>query len=118
METDKRGIMNKITISIAKDFSEYPAGRYRDDGEYNGTTFREKSLVPVLRDDKQVEVIFDGVAGFGSSFLEEAFGGLIRDAGMTKEFLDTHLLLTTTEPELEDFVKLAQRYIDEASRGK
>ena len=107
--------MNKITISIANDFSAYPAGRYPADGEYNGTTFREEVLLPALTDDARVEVTFDDVAGFGSSFLDEAFGGLIRDEGITKEFLDSHLLLTTTEPELEDFVKLAQRYIDEAS---
>ena len=111
--------MNKITISIADDFSAYPAGRYPNDGKYNGTTFRKDVLVPALKgSNDQVEVIFDGVAGFGSSFLEEAFGGLIRDEEMTKEFLDTHLILRTTELELEDFVKLAQRYIDEAWSGK
>lgn len=110
--------MNKVMISIAKHFSAYPAGRYPDDGEYNGTTFRKKVLVPALTDDMQVEVTFDNVAGFGSSFLDEAFGGLIRNEGMTKEFLDSHLLLTTTEPELEAFVSLAWRYIDQAWRDK
>ena len=110
--------MNKITISIANNFSAYPAGRYPADGEYNGTTFREVVLIPALTEDTQVEVTFDDVAGFGSSFLDEAFGGLIREEGMTKEFLDSHLFLTTTEPELEDFVKLARRYINEASSKK
>ena len=106
--------MNKVMISIAKDFSQYPAGRYPADGEYNGTTFRKEVLVPALTEDTQVEVTFDDVAGFGSSFLDEAFGGLVRDEGMTREFLDSHLNLTTTEPELEAFVSLAQRYIDQA----
>ena len=62
-----------------------------------------------------VEVTFDDLDGLAASFLDEAFGGLVRNEGMTKEFLDLHLHLTTTEPELEDFVKLARRYIDEAS---
>ena len=106
--------MNKNTISIAEDFSAYPAGRYPADGEYNATTFRKEVLIPALTDDTRVDVTFDNVVGIGASFLDEAFGGLIRAEGMTKEFLDAHLLLTTTEPELEAFVKLARRYITEA----
>ena len=38
--------MNKNTISIAEDFSAYPAGRYPADGEYNATTFRKEVLIP------------------------------------------------------------------------
>ena len=107
--------MNKVTISIANHFSAYPAGRYPADGDYNATAFRKKWLVPALADDARVEVTFDDVIGLAASFLDEAFGGLIRSEGMSKEFLDAHLHLTTTEPELEDYVGLARRYIDEAS---
>ena len=107
--------MNKVTISIANNFSAYPAGRYPADGEYNATAFRKEWLLPTLADDARVEVTFDDVVGLASSFLDEAFGGLIRNEGMSKEFLDSHLRLTTTEPELEAYVRLAQRYIDEAS---
>lgn len=107
--------MNKVTISIADHFSAYPAGRYPEDGEHNATAFRKKWLVPALTDDAQVEVTFDDVIGLAASFLDEAFGGLIRNEGMSKEFLDSYLHLTTTEPELEDYVSLARRYIDEAS---
>ena len=65
-------------IAIAEAFSPYPAGRYLEDGKYNGTAFRREHLVPALREFDIVDVVFDGVAGFGSSFLEEAFGGLVR----------------------------------------
>jgi hypothetical protein len=101
------------TISIARDFSRYPAGRFREDGKYSGVAFREDLLVPALTAEKvgRVRVSFDDVAGFGSSFLEEAFGGLIREEGLTKGFLDDHLELVTSEGGLDDFVKLAQRYI-------
>ena len=102
--------MNKVTISIADNFSAYPA-----DGEYNATAFRKEWLLPALTDDARVEVTFDDVVGLAASFLDEAFGGLVRNEGMTKEFLDSHLRLTTTEPELEAYVSLARRYIDEAS---
>ena len=110
--------MNKVTISIADNFSAYPAGRYPEDGDYNATAFRKKWLVPALTDDARVEVTFDDVIGLAASFLDEAFGGLVRNEGMSKEFLDAHLHLTTTEPELEDYVSPARRYIDQAWSDK
>lgn len=106
--------MNNVEISIAKDFSAVPAGRYEGDSEYHGTAFRENCLAPPLKKGDHVHVIFDGVAGFGSSFLDEAFGGLVRNEGLTKEFLADHLSLATSQPELEPFVRLARRYIQEA----
>ena len=47
--------------------------------------------MPALQNSDKVEVIFDGVAGFGYSFLEEAFGGLVQKEGMDKNFLDARL---------------------------
>lgn len=105
------------TIVIAKDFSAYPAGRFLEDGEASGTAFRNKHLIPALNGGfDRVEVVFDGVAGVGSSFLEEAFGGLIRETGMSKTALDERLVLKTNEPDLEDFVRLARRYIEDATK--
>ncbi|MDX2102361.1 MAG: STAS-like domain-containing protein [Alphaproteobacteria bacterium] len=71
-------------LSIANDFSRFPAGRYKDDGPYSGEKFREEFLVPALRANEVVFVDLSGTKGFGSSFLEEAFGGLLR-IGFTKE---------------------------------
>ncbi|NOT84917.1 MAG: STAS-like domain-containing protein [Methylococcaceae bacterium] len=74
--------MNSKTIFIAKDYSETPAGRYLSDGSYSGARFREEFLYPALQEYDQVEVNLDETLGYGSSFLEEAFGGLIREKGM------------------------------------
>ena len=104
------------TIVIARDFSKFPAGRFVTDGEASGAAFR-KMLVNALKSSESVVVVFDGVAGFGSSFLEEAFGGLVRECRMDKAFLDEHLRLRTEESELADFVKLAERYIEEADQA-
>ena len=105
------------TIVIARDFSKFPAGRFPKDGDASATAFRDDLLVPALREGEDVEVVFDGVVGFAASFLEEAFGGLVLEHHMTKAFLDEHLLLRTGESELEDFVKLARRYIKEADQA-
>lgn len=104
------------TIVIARDFSKFPAGRFRCDSEASGTAFRDL-LVDALTNSESVEVVFDGVPGFGSSFLEEAFGGLIRVCHMDKAFLDERLRLRTEDPDLADFVKLAARYIKEADQA-
>jgi len=66
------------TISIADDFTKYPGGRYKKHGKGSGEEFREDFLVPNLEKDEQIIVVLDGTAGYSSSFLEEAFGGLVR----------------------------------------
>ena len=66
------------TIDIAKDFTRYPAGRNRQDGPFSGQAFREDLLAPALSDNQPVRLVMDGTRGYGSSFLEEVFGGLVR----------------------------------------
>lgn len=75
--------MKEIKISIAEDFTKAPAGRYKTDGPYSGERFRDDFLIPALQDADRVIVDLDNTLGYGSSFLEEAFGGLIREKGFT-----------------------------------
>lgn len=70
--------MNKCVISIANDFSKTPAGRYETDGPYSGQLFRDKFLIPALQRCDIVTINLDGTIGYGSSFLEEAFAGVVR----------------------------------------
>ncbi len=65
-------------ISISKDFSEFPGGRYRKHGPHSGEEFRENYLIPAFVRDDEININIDGTKGFPSSFLEEAFGGLLR----------------------------------------
>ena len=88
------------TIVIARDFSKFPAGRFPADGEASGTAFRDL-LLDALHGNESVLVVFDGVAGFAASFLEKAFGGLVRECHMDKAFLDERLRLVTEDPVLE-----------------
>jgi len=72
-----------ITIFV-KDFSVFPGPRTKELGENSGEAFRDDILIPAIREHKQVCVNLDGVFGYGSSFLEEVFGGLVR-AGVSTE---------------------------------
>lgn len=73
-----------MTISVAKDYSPFVLGRYETDSDYNGTGFREKHLLPALKKllqntNETLTVDLDGTFGCDPSFLEEAFGGAIRE---------------------------------------
>ena len=89
----------KKIINVARDFGTEPAGRFPTDGEYCGEAFREKLLWPALSRYERVVVEMDGTEGYGSSFLEEAFGGLVRIHGCTPSDLRTRLSLVSHEDE-------------------
>ncbi|KKA43417.1 STAS-like domain-containing protein [Salinivibrio sp. KP-1] len=76
-------------INIAKDFSRTPFGRYLDDGAHSGERFREEVLIPALNtSSSEVVVDFSGLSlGVASSFIEEAFGGLVRKGFDEKSLL-------------------------------
>lgn len=103
-------------IEIATDFSDVPAGRYPDDGPFNGQLFRQKHLVPALRSSPPVTVAFDDTEGFGSSFLEEAFGGLVRKEGFSSAQLSEILILEAHTARAMRFVRKAAKYISDASK--
>ena len=59
------------TIKIATEYSTQLLGSASpDDGEFNGTRFRDDILRPALEAEDKVKVDIDGVEGYGSSFLE------------------------------------------------
>jgi hypothetical protein len=69
---------------LASEFSEWPAGRYGDDGPASGEAFRA-ILHEMLEGHDVVRLDMRGIMGFGSSFLEECFGGLVRECGHGEE---------------------------------
>ena len=103
-----------IEIHIAEDFSRVPAGRHRNDGPRSGEAFRQDHLAPALRKADKVIVYLDEVEGYGSSFLEEAFGGLVRVEGFAGEELRRSLILETDDGALEYEIR---GYINRSSSG-
>lgn len=105
-----------MKISIATQFSRKPGPRYRKQGPFSAEEFRETKLAPALRqcidDGTLLEVVFDGIRGVGVSFLEESFGGLIRDGFTYKEIKEHLILKWTLNP---DKVKTIDKYIKDAA---
>ena len=86
-------------LKVAEGFSKYPAGRFLTDGPYSGEAFRKRILEPAIRDGKHLTLDLDGTRGYGSSFLEEAFGGLVR-AGFSAERIKTFIELKSKDSSL------------------
>lgn len=111
--------MELIEIRIARDFSSTPGPRYVKEGEFSGELFRQTKLFPAIKraisENKKLVVNLDGTAGYGTSFLEEAFGGLIREERLDHDKILDHLELISTE---EEFLKedIYQYLQDEAQK--
>lgn len=103
----------RATIDIAKDFSDVPAGRFVSDGPYSGEAFRERHLRQALTTGQKVIVTMDGSEGYGSSFLEEAFGGLVRNGHFSPQELHDRMEIVSEDQSLVDEV---WRYIDTATQ--
>jgi len=98
-------------IVISRQFSRFPAGRFQDDGPFSGQAFRDRFLIPALKAAKPFIVDLDGTAGFGSSFLEEAFGGLVRAGYAPNDILVRMKLQSSDESlieEITDYITTAQ----------
>lgn len=96
----------EIELNISKQFSKYPGPRFRKEGEKSGEEFREEILEVAfdqcIKSNNILLVNLDGGAGYGTSFLEEAFGGLARKYNNPNLILETIKFITKEEPYLED----------------
>jgi hypothetical protein len=70
-------------------------------------------LVAALRKADRVVVDLDGTSGIGSSFLDEAFGGLIRNEGMRPDEVRRRVSIkseqdATYKLDVEEAIRLAE----------
>ncbi len=70
---------------IAEQFTRYPGPRYEKQGPYSGQKFLNDVLIPNIERGEDITIDLDGTVGYGPSFLDEAFGGLIREGTLTFE---------------------------------
>jgi hypothetical protein len=104
-----------VNILRVSDHVKAPGFRLKTDGPNSGEWFRDAVLVPQLRaaisKNEQLAVQLDGVAGYGSSFLEEAFGGLIRNRVVTPAEVERHLRVIAGSPLFRPYEDLILRFI-------
>lgn len=104
------------TINICNDFSDTPGGRYKKEGTYSGEEFRETLLLPayekIEHTQDKLTINFDNCFGFATSFLEEAFGGLVR-VHHKKNSLKKYIIISNDD---ETIPELIEKYITEAEK--
>ncbi len=105
------------TIRVAE-HARSPGGRFKSDGPFSGEWFREEILSPALGQaieaGEPLAVELGGTSGYGSSFLEEAFGGLIRKRRFTPDQVGQWLRITSESPIYSPYRALAERYVQAA----
>ena len=110
--------MPDVIVSISRDFNPSPAGRHPQDGPFNGERFREQFLVPALeralQSNSRVIVDFSDADSYSSSFLEEAFGGLIRGGRFAPAEVRRVLELKSDDPVYAAYVADAKDYLSSA----
>lgn len=103
-----------ISIKISTDYTKKPGGRFVSDGEFSGEDFRTKILLPkyyeALKSNDKLFVDLDDCLGMPTSFLEEAFGGLVR-IEKNRKLLDILEIKSDDRPNL---VEKIQGYIKDA----
>jgi len=105
------------TISIGRDFSPDPAGRTIElDGDDSGEAFRERVLVPALKElgpGEVLEIVLDDeVISYGSSFLSEGFGGVVREGHMSSEELLDKVSFSYSRNNKDDFSFFERKIVE------
>ncbi len=105
-----------MIYKISKDYTDMPGGRYIVNGEYSGEDFRDTILIKMIteckRNNEKLVIDLDGGFGYPPSFLEEAFGGLIRKHNIDKNWILKNIeFISHEEPYL---VSKITEYIKEA----
>jgi hypothetical protein len=84
-----------------RDFSRTPGARRIAEGPFSAELFRRDHLLPAVREaiaaGEPLEVVLDGVAGYGAAFLDEAFAGLVLHEGLAAEDVLSALRLVSEE---------------------
>jgi hypothetical protein len=107
--------MSVKTITIGTDYTDMPGGRYAKYGAFSGEDFRDGVLVPALERNERVVVSLDGAKTYMNSFLEEAFGGLIRERGFSYDDLMKRLVVQATAPRYSIYLKMVQQNLIDAA---
>ena len=102
-------------INVRDDFSVTPGGRLKSKGPHSGESFRGLLAKAFQNnEDGRVVVELDGTRGYGASFLEESFGGLVRNKIVPYDKIKERLELKSSKDYLKDEIWL---YIEEASKS-
>lgn len=109
-----------MMFKLSERFSPTPGPRYISEGDWSGELLRKSILLEIVKNaiekNETLCVDLDGTHGYGTSFLEEVFGGLIREDKLTLNQLRKHLtFISDEEPYL---ISDINEYMEDAHNDK
>lgn len=88
--------MEKIVVRVL-DFTEAPGPRFINQGKHSGEQFYvdvlNGKMAQCIKENRDMDVLLDGTAGYPSSFLDQAFGELVYD--FTKTVVEQRVHIVT-----------------------
>jgi len=116
----KNNMLCKKQLDVGSEFSSLPSGRfYSDQTGSSGEQFREELLRKKLNElesgEKLLIILDENVEGYGSSFLVEAFAGMVKYGYMRKNELLSKLEFKFSDSDFDFFKKRIIQYINEAT---
>lgn len=114
-----------MKIKVVDDYTDTPGARYERQGPFSGERFRDEILYPkflyCVKNHKKLTVDLDGGYGYGSSFLEETFGGLVRklrNEKKTKYIKYVKEIIIISEDNKSWYEKIDKYISDETRKGE
>lgn len=102
-----------ISIYVADEFNDVLVNAKKSNGDYSAEVFRDTILIPALKDNDEVIIIFTDVKELSKSFIHEVFSKLYRK-GYTEEDLDTKLQIVSPNDKWTDSI---YNSLEENSKG-
>ena len=86
-------------------------GRDEEDGPDHGQRFYNLFIKPNLEKNEKVEIIFDGVDAFGSSFLDEAFNEMPSQEGVSRNKFEGLITIIAKEHAYVFYKAMAEHFM-------
>lgn len=103
--------MNTINIKVS-DWTRYPGGRFKEDGDFSGQEFREVYLENAVQNGDSFIIDFNGIFTAGWSFLDEALGYYVSEMGVGN-FRKRFVIIADDDPDiLEEMEAIIERRIN------
>lgn len=93
-------MIKRIVRIHIKDWTRFPGGRFKMDGDFSGEEFRETFLDRDLEAGADFEIDFNGIFTVGWSFLDEALGHFVTKIG-EEEFRERFKIISDDDPDIQ-----------------
>lgn len=93
---------------VVREHFKFASARYRSDGVNSGEAFREDVIVPALKSSTSITIDLNNKVSYPASWLEECFGGLVRNGLSSEDVLNRINFLSEDSFLIAEIVQIIQ----------